>query len=95
MISFTHGSKRNTKCYIVCVGGVTTYISYETVIAAEYKGECVRAQNTWGPTTGRHMRDMGVYDWPQLSLRELYEKVDAFCVDALLQRAKESLGVQT
>lgn len=62
MFSFKHATPRKTQAYIVRVGQHTFYISYETVVA--YTGpehaDGVRRKNLWGPTTGRHMREMNV-----------------------------------
>lgn len=70
------GSRRNTQCHEVEVGPHTFYFSYQTCVA--YSGPAypknVRIHNHWGPTTGRHMSDMGVKDWEILP-DEVFEHV--------------------
>ncbi len=69
-IKLRKGSHRNTKCYELELGPHTLYWSYETCVA--YRGPAtpaigMRLANHWGPTTGRHLREMGVYDLPIVS----------------------------
>lgn len=69
MIALRKGSNRNTQCHEVCIGAHTFYFSYQTCVA--YSGPCskvnIRLANHWGPTTGRHMSDMGVKEWAVVS----------------------------
>ena len=75
MIRFEMGSRRNTKCYEISIGGDTFYISYTTIIACRTEeGQC-RIENSWGLTTGRHMKDMNVYNWPIVPLEELHSRI--------------------
>jgi hypothetical protein len=71
MLSFRHGSDRNTKCYIVTIGDVEAFISYDTVIAIRSPKGHGRLRNDWGPTTGRHINEMGLRDWPLVEPAEL------------------------
>lgn len=75
-VRLSKGSRRNTQCHIVEVGAHTYYFSYQTCVA--YCGpawpKCVRIHNHWGPTTGRHMSDMGVKQWEILP-DEVFEEV--------------------
>lgn len=54
------GPGRNTKCYTFRVGQAEFFISYETVIGVRTSDERVRLDNVWGPTTGRHMNELGI-----------------------------------
>jgi hypothetical protein len=98
MIGFAKGSRRKTECYIVRVGSAHCYISYETVIAVsgyDEKGEWVRLRrtNTWGPTTGRHMSDMGIRDFAELDDEDEFNRVvEDLVTQQLLTRLKERLA---
>jgi len=62
---------RNTRACVVEVGPHALYFSYETLIA--YAGPLGRARraNVWGPTTGRHFREMGCSGFPVVEPDEL------------------------
>lgn len=75
MLYFRHASRRNTKCYQINLGGDTFYISYETIIAASVGDQRIRLDNSWGPTTGRHMNDMGVRSYKVVSRDELQDLI--------------------
>ena len=62
---------RNTKARVVEIGPHAFYFSYETCIA--YAGPLGRARraNIWGPTTGRHFREMGCSGFPVVEADEL------------------------
>ena len=40
------------------LGGVQVYFSYKTVVAFRAEGRLVVRQNTWGPTTGKHLNEI-------------------------------------
>jgi hypothetical protein len=98
MIGFSKGSRRNTPCYVMRVGEATCYISYETVIAVngyDDKGEWVRLRrrNVWGPTTGRHMSDMGVREYPELDDEDEFNRVvEELVTSQLLKRLTDRLA---
>lgn len=77
LVRFQHGTNRNTKAYIVTVGEHDLYISYETVIAYNGPRTRFRMDNVWGPTTGRHMKEMGVYNYPTLSPEDFEKSLKA------------------
>lgn len=56
----------NNKAKVIETDKATVYVSYETVIAFKNKatGRALRLENTWGPTTGKHMKAMGVKEFP-------------------------------
>ena len=59
MIDFGLATNRNTKCYRLTVADVGMVISYGTVIAAQSKRlGAIRQANHWGPTTGRHFKEV-------------------------------------
>lgn len=62
---------RNTRACLVEIGPHAFYFSYETCIA--YAGPLGRArrENVWGPTTGRHFRQLGCADFPIIKPDEL------------------------
>lgn len=66
-MTFIHNpTGRRTPCHIVDLDcGTSLYFSYETLIAKRSTdGTRERLDNVWGPTTGRHMNEMGIRDWP-------------------------------
>jgi hypothetical protein len=79
MLSFRHASRRNTKCYQIRLGGDSFYLSYETIIAAEvHDGDeyrRVRLDNSWGPTTGRHMNELEVRNYAVIEESEMQRLV--------------------
>jgi hypothetical protein len=84
---------RNTQAYVVDIGGVEIYISYETVIAiqSEATGR-LRRDNNWGRTTGRHMNELGIKSWPIVSEEEMNTAIArAFAGEDFLNRATRYL----
>jgi hypothetical protein len=71
---------RNTKACVVEIGPHAFYFSYATCIA--YAGPLgpARRANVWGPTTGRHFRELGCGGFPVVEPAEL---------DALVLRTVE------
>jgi hypothetical protein len=61
----------NTKACVVEIGAHAFYFSYATCIA--YAGPLGRARraNVWGPTTGRHFRDLGCGGFPVVGSDEM------------------------
>lgn len=70
---FRRASSRRTEAYYIRLGEVEAFVSYNTVVAVRTPKGCGRRPNEWGVTTGRHMREMGVYDWPIMNEEELAE----------------------
>jgi len=85
MLRFQHGIPgRNTKAYIVTIGDLELFVSYETIIAARTLYERARLRNDWGPTTGRHINEMGLKDWPIVTEEELNRiATEAFICEAV------------
>ena len=58
---------RQTQARVAIIKDVLYFFSYETCIAAEgtFDGvhQRVRIANSWGPTSGRHFKELGVKDW--------------------------------
>ena len=50
---------RNTRAAVVELGPHAFYFSYETLIAYAGPLGAARRANVWGPTTGRHFRELG------------------------------------
>jgi hypothetical protein len=99
MIGLTKGSRRRTECYVVTVGSAEVFFSYETpigVIGVGRGGErvAVRRKNVWGPTTGRHMNEMGLRG----AVREIEDEaefaeiLDDVITAQLLNRLEERLA---
>ena len=70
-VILTQGTYRNTKAYVLYLNNHDLYFSYETCIA--YAGPLgrFRRENDWGHTTGRHINEMGLRDWPVVSKEEM------------------------
>ncbi len=70
---------RKTDARIATIRGNEYFFSYATCIA--YRGTDprdgayirVRVRNSWGPTTGKHFRELGCADFPECSDEELEE----------------------
>lgn len=73
-VSISKGSDRNTQAYIVCVNEYRLYFSYETCMAVDTPYGRFRRENIWGPTTGRHLKEMRVYNYPVIKNAELFER---------------------
>lgn len=52
-------SRRNTQLRVVDIGALSIWYSYETPVAYRVAGSpIVVRRNEWGPTTGRHLREI-------------------------------------
>ena len=60
-------TNRNTQAYEIELGPHTLYISYETVIGYCGPVDRFRLTNLWGPTTGRHINEMGLKHWDTMN----------------------------
>lgn len=89
MIQFRHGSRRNTKCYGVAIGNYNFGISYETVVSA-HGPKHGRLSNTWGPTTAKHICDLGARDLPVITTEEMEKIYES----AILDEAERILGTR-
>lgn len=92
-LELSKGSNRNTQCYKMRIGSVRLFWSYETCIGIACSAGRVRRKNCWGPTTGRHMTDMGIQDYDEI------EDVDTFnqfvkeqVVGSILEEVKHVLS---
>ena len=67
MTTITNPTGRNTQAYIVKLDdGTQLFFSYKTLIAIDdpNRGYQARIRNSWGPTTGRHFRELGCGKFP-------------------------------
>lgn len=78
---------RNTKTFQLDIFGVGLLVSYETVVAADYKGTKIRRRNEWGPTTMRHMSEANVKGYVEME----QEAFDAEVRKLLFKGAAEDL----
>jgi len=69
---------RNTRACVVEIGSHAFYFSYATCIAYAGPLGAARRANVWGPTTGRHFRELGCAGFPVVEPEEL---------DAMILRA--------
>ena len=89
MFRFYKGSTRKTECYKVVIGGYIFGISYETIVSVRGKKNG-RVVNSWGPTTGKHLKELDAYDLPILSREEMEKLYEG----AILDEAERILGTQ-
>ncbi len=81
MATLTNPTGRKTEARIATIRGDDYFFSYSTCIAFRgidhRDGEYirVRVRNQWGPTTGKHFRELGCADFPECSPAELTEIV--------------------
>lgn len=78
-IMFRHATNRNTKCYRLVLGDVRLGISYDTVVsvAGPHHGNftLARLRNSWGPTTGRHMRELGCSEYAVIDDEDEFQEL--------------------
>ena len=69
-------TNRKTPAHIVELGPHEFFWSYETCIA--YRGPLGqwRIDNHWGPTTGRHFRELGCRDFEIVSDKQFEETIE-------------------
>lgn len=69
IVKFAEATNRKTKCFWLTVFDIEILISYETPVAFRTRSGVARfrQKNHWGPTTGRHMKETNVYDWPVIA----------------------------
>ena len=62
---------------LVTIGPRQYYFSYQTCIAFQdfTDGRKYRSANSYSVTTAKHMGQMGVKDWPQLSEEQFAEEI--------------------
>lgn len=72
----------NTKAHTLHIGNHALHFSYETCVAYEGPLGRARIENHWGPTTGRHMRQLGVKDFPVVSDDEFETRTIALILNA-------------
>lgn len=81
MIRLTNPTGRNTKAHCVYIGDRCYFFSYETCVGYTGPGldgdyKAIRRENVWGPTTGRHMNEMGIRDFHVLPEEEFRRVVE-------------------
>lgn len=91
-IQFSKATERNSPCFELRISGVVLGISYETVISAHYGNELIRRHNVWGPTTGRHMRELGVKEYTEVDEPEFNVRVKNMVLRAIARAVKERMG---
>ena len=82
-------SPRNTECYGVGINGVELYFSYKTLIGVFGKDGARRRENIWGPTTGRHIRELHLENVPVMEEAELYQ----YAMDSIYEKMLEQMRV--
>jgi hypothetical protein len=81
--TLTNPTGRNTRAHVFAdAAGNEYFFSYETCIA--YRGEdnegnwvALRRENDWGPTTGRHFRELGCDNFAKFRANEFEQRMEA------------------
>lgn len=60
-------NEKHYKCGTIAIGDTVFYYSYSTIVALHRQEYKVRRRNHWGPTTGKHMKHLGCYDFKEIS----------------------------
>lgn len=94
MFSFDKATQRNTEAYRCRIGQHCLYISYTTVVGYSGPLGACRRSNDWGPTTGRHMSEMGIKGWVEVDEETMHQRVRAALLDTGLRIWGEELGVK-
>ena len=84
MISITNLTGRNTNARVVTIKMTELFFSYETLIAVRSVEGCYRVENSWGPTTGRHINEMSCRNFKVVSR----EKLQDFAMASLAKELK-------
>lgn len=80
MLELRKGSERNTQCHVVQIGDHEFFFSYQTCVAYRSSTMRCRLENVWGPTTGRHINEMGVKAWPIVT-KEVMENTVEYAIN--------------
>jgi hypothetical protein len=89
-VSARRATIRATPLNSIQVFDVWMLVSYETIVAFRFGSQKARIVNSWGPTTGRHLKEGGAYDWPQYEVEEFNRMLnDAVYKSMSLRVAKE------
>lgn len=83
----------NNKARCLELGTMRFYFSYDTCIAMSYNGERIRLDNTWGPTTGKHINQLGVREFKVVDDTQFAEAVHAAVREYGLQLFNDALLV--
>ena len=94
MTRLTNPTDRRTEARVARYRGVTMYFSYETLIAVSGAMDghylCFRRENVWGPTTGRHIHEMGLRGATVVNTEEELEQyLDRMMLHAAAEVADE------
>ena len=80
--------RATSHCYFT-VGKHSFFFSYDTCVGYDGPDGSFRISNLWGPTTGRHMKEMGVYDYLVVDQRDFLEAMEAFGTPEFSQEVKK------
>lgn len=89
-VRLSNPTGRNTRACVVELGPHALYFSYETLIAYGGPLGAARRGNVWGPTTGRHFRELGCGGFPVVEADKLVALVLRMLVGAEPERASET-----
>ena len=77
-ISLRNPTGRNTKACLITVNNDEYFFSYETCIAFRGLRDGhyirIRRSNEWGPTTGRHFKEMGCSAFQELD-EDIFDQI--------------------
>lgn len=82
--------RRKTATYEVSLGNVTLSFSYSTLVGVDGPLGRQYAENTWGPTTGRHLNDMGYRDGGAKEVTQ--HELKRFASDSLIAQVQQDVA---
>jgi|WetSurSiteA1Bulk_404760.scaffolds.fasta_scaffold124398_1 hypothetical protein len=76
-LTLGHYAGEHTDAHVVSIGAYSLYFSYRTVVAfsSPEHGLVVR-ENSWGPTTGKHLNAISTDKSKRLKSEEFIKKLD-------------------
>lgn len=94
MIRLHNPTGRNTPAHVVDLGSLEFFFSYETCIAFRGPMGSMRITNNWGPTTGRHFRELGCQHFPTVD-QDVFDRAVTLATDAIELAARTLATVDT
>ena len=61
----------NNKAHVITIDNIVIYYSYETIIGVMSDKFTGRSENFWGPTSGKHFNQLGIADFPIVTIDEI------------------------
>ena len=82
----TNPTGRNTEARKVIIEDVVLYFSYETLVAVRGYNGLRRTDVNYSRTTNKHMREMDIFDMPEMDDEEMYRYAEVSIMTALMSK---------